>query len=214
MTWLPSVWLFPPEFGRYTPRLFCGPCGRSATEQQKYLRKVDIKWPVLLISLPWVLLPRPARDIRSSLLVTPPGRVTAKSASAAADQQSADRRASCHSADPLSGKASLPTARHIRVPAIPARGLYPPAAPRPTPYILSWGSAHVTHAASGHFRGVQTPANLLAGKPLACRRRLPAWRRRKGFYHLLRGPSGRRMLGHIEVNDAPAIMLPPTGPDF
>src|SRR5215510_12703659 len=68
---------------------------------------------------------------RHTRTIIPPRGVMAKSASAAADQQSADRRASCHSADPLSGKASLPTARHIRVSAIPARGLYPPAATRP-----------------------------------------------------------------------------------
>jgi hypothetical protein len=40
MTWLPSVWLFPLGSGQYTPRLFCGPCGRAATERQKYLRCV------------------------------------------------------------------------------------------------------------------------------------------------------------------------------
>jgi hypothetical protein len=43
---------------------------------------------------------------------------------------------------------ALPTARHIRAPAIPARGLYRPAAPRPTPDIWGWGSATVTPGAN------------------------------------------------------------------
>ena len=42
--------------------------------------------------------------------------------------------------------------------------------------------------------------------PIPQRRKKRRCLLRNGFYYLLRGPGGRRMLGHIEVNDAPAIV--------